>query len=115
MARKVIVIPFLLAPMIGAWLLSLTSARVLGSYPRKVLFIAGIGLVIALFVDLTSLGIGGYPPGDALLLALHDVVLWTAIGAAVAWRMRPAAESHAAPWERDSIKVTGDSRWPNLR
>ena len=80
---------FLLAPMIAAWMLSLTSQRVLSSYPKKVLFFTGIGLLFALFCDLMKFGIGGYPLQDALLLAAHDIVLWTLVGMVVAWWLRP--------------------------
>ena len=46
---------FFLAPLTGAWMLSLTSSRVLSSYPRKVLFFTAIGLLIAFYSDLKSL------------------------------------------------------------
>jgi len=80
---------FLLAPMIGAWMLSLTSARILSSYPRKVLFFTAIGLLFAVFWDLTNFGIGGYPLKDAILLAGHDIIVWTIVGLVVAWRIQP--------------------------
>jgi hypothetical protein len=80
---------FLVTPMIAAWMLSLTSQQVLSNYPRKVLFFTGIGLLFALFCDLMKFGIGGYPLQDALLLAAHDIVLWTLVGMVVAWRLRP--------------------------
>lgn len=80
---------FILTPVIAAWMLSLTSARILSSYPRKVLFFTCIGLLVGLFGNLMGSGIGGYPLGDALLLVIHDVVLWTLVGLVVAWRLRP--------------------------
>jgi len=80
---------FLVTPMIAAWMLSLTSRQTLSSYPRKVLFFTAIGLLFALFSDLMKVGIGGYPLRDALILAAHDIILWTLIGVAVAWRLRP--------------------------
>ena len=80
---------FLLAPMIGAWMLSLTSARILSSYPRKVLFFAAIGLLFAIFWDLTNSGIGSYPQKDAIILAGYDIISWTLVGLAVAWRIQP--------------------------
>jgi len=80
---------FLLAPIVAAWMLSQASTRVLSSYPRKVLFFAGIGLLFALFTDLTSFGIGDYPVGDAILLASNHLIVWTLIGLVVAWRMQP--------------------------
>jgi hypothetical protein len=82
-------VAFLLAPTIGAWMLSLTSARILSSYPRKVLFFAAIGLLFAVFGNLANSGIGSYPPRDTLILAGYDIVLWTLVGLVVAWRIRP--------------------------
>lgn len=78
---------FLLAPMIGAWLLSVTSGRILASYPRKLLFFAALGLLVAVYGLLGSFGIDGYPLRDALLLAARDVLVWTTVGLVVAWRI----------------------------
>jgi len=80
---------FLLAPMIGVWLLSHASEGVLSSYPRKVLFFVAIGLLFAIFADLRDYGIGGYPLKDATLLALNNLVVWTLMGLVVAWRLKP--------------------------
>jgi len=79
----------LLTPIVGAWMLSTASRRTLSRYGRKVLFFTGIGLLFAVYSRLTSFGIGGYPLRDGLLLAAHDIVLWTVVGLVVAWRMRP--------------------------
>lgn len=79
-----------LSTILAAALLSVASTRVLSSYPRKVLFFAGVGLLFALFSDVPSYGIGGYPLGDALLLAANSILSWTVVGLAVAWRMKPA-------------------------
>ena len=83
----------LLAMLIATWMLSQASDRVLASYPRKVLFFSSIGLLIAVFVDLGSYGIGNYPLSDALVLAAHSVVMWVVIGVAVAGRMKPEEAS----------------------
>ena len=88
---------FLLAPMIAAWMLSLTSYRTLSSYPRKVLFFMGFGLFFALFSDLMKIGIDGYPLPDALILAAHDIILWTLIGVVVAWWLRPESANGYEP------------------
>jgi len=80
---------YLIAPMIAAWMLSVSSEKILISYPRKVLFFTAIGLIIAIFSDLSSFGIGNYPLSDALLLAIHNVILWTLIGLVIAWRIKP--------------------------
>ena len=78
------------ASLAGAWLLSCSSRRVMARYSRRVLFFSGIGVLVALFSDLGDVGIGAYPASDALLLAAHTVAVWTAMGFAVAWRMKPA-------------------------
>jgi hypothetical protein len=75
---------FLIAPLIGAWMLSQASERVLSSYPRKVLFFGAIGVLIAVFTDLASYGIGDYPLKDAILIAANHVVVWILVGLAAA-------------------------------
>lgn len=80
---------FLLAPMIGAWMLTQTSERVKSSYGRKVLFFVAIGLLLALFGDLPRFGIGGYPAKDAIAFAMNHIVVWTLVGLVVAWRIQP--------------------------
>jgi hypothetical protein len=79
---------FLLAPLIGAWMLSQTSERMMSSFPRKVLFFAAIGLLFALFSDLMEFGIGSYPVQDAVLLGINHVVVWTLVGFVAAWRVK---------------------------
>ncbi len=79
----------IIVPMAGAWLLSQASDRVLSSYPKKVLFFFVLGLLIALFSDLNKFGIDGYPLKDALMLGMHDIVLWTLVGFVIAWRIKP--------------------------
>ncbi len=81
---------FFLAPMIGAWLLSMTSWKVKSSYPRKVLFFTAIGLLLALFSDLMKFGIGSYPVNDAFAYAVYDIVSWTLVGLVVAFRIQPS-------------------------
>ena len=82
-------IVFLLAPIVATWLLSQTSEKILSSYLRKVLFFTGIGLLFAIYGDLTNYGIGDYPLNDAFIFALHDIIVWIVIGLVVAWRMKP--------------------------
>lgn len=87
---------FLAAPTVAAWMLSQVSDRTLSSYPRKVLFFGAIGLLIAVFSDLTAAGIGGYPAGDAVILGMSDIAAWTLVGLAVAWRMQPGRAAPAS-------------------
>ena len=80
---------FFLVPMIGAWLLTQASNRVLSNYLKKVFFFFVIGLLFALFCGFGKFGIGGYPLKDALMLGLHDIVVWTLVGLVIAWRIKP--------------------------
>jgi hypothetical protein len=79
----------LLAPIIGAWMLSVASDRFRSTYVRRVLFFTVIGLFLAVFVDLQAYGISGYPLTDVLILGMRSIVTWTLLGLIVAWRMRP--------------------------
>jgi hypothetical protein len=77
--------------MIAVWMLSLTTPRVLFSYPRKVLFFMAIGLLFAVFGDLMNFGIDKYSLNDALLIAANDILAWTLVGLVVAksFRLKP--------------------------
>jgi hypothetical protein len=86
----------LVSSILAAGLLSMTSRRVLSSYFRKVLFVAVIGVLFAVFGELTKYGIGGYPSQSALLLAAYDVVSWTLAGLVIARFMRAPAEAREA-------------------
>jgi hypothetical protein len=57
-----------------------------------VLFFAALGLLVAFYGGITNFGIDSYPPNDALMLALLDVITWTLVGLVVGWRMRPEPE-----------------------
>ena len=80
---------FVLSPIIGTWLLSQSSERVLSSYCRKVMFFVAIGLLFAIYSHLERSGIGGYPFRDAVALAANDIVVWMLVGLVVAWRLKP--------------------------
>jgi len=79
----------LIASLMAAGMLSVTSDRVMASYLRRVLFFAAIGLLFAFFSDLALFGIGGYPLRSALLLAGNDLISWTLVGLVVARWVRP--------------------------
>lgn len=87
---------FLLAPVIAAWLLSQTSTRILTSYPKKVLFFTGIGLLFAIYGNLTRFGIGDYPFRDAFILAIYNLIVWTMIGLVMAKWMKPETDSNTS-------------------
>jgi hypothetical protein len=79
----------LITATISAWLLSLASDRILSSYPRKVFVFILIGLMFALFCDLKKYGIGNYPLHDALIMALHNLMLWTVLGLVISAFVKP--------------------------
>lgn len=81
---------FFIAPIIVAWMLSVTSGHILSSYAKKVLFVVAVGLFLSLYVRLSDYGIGSYPASDALILALHDLVLWAVIGSVMGKMVQPA-------------------------
>jgi hypothetical protein len=83
---------FFLAPILAAWMLSCTSRGLLTSYRRKVGFFTAIGLLLGVTKYLTDFGIGSYPVDSAVILAVHDVVLWTVVGLVVAWKLKAQPE-----------------------
>lgn len=80
----------IIAAATGAFLLSQTSEKIMLSYPRKVLFFAFIGLLVAILSDIGRYGIRNYPLGDALLLAVNDIALWTVVGLVIALLIKPS-------------------------
>lgn len=88
---------FIMGPILAAWMLSVTSGRILSSYQRKVLFIVTIGLLFGVSGRLMSFGIGDYPVGSAAILAIHDIVVWFLVGLVLAWRIRPDSRPSSEP------------------
>ena len=78
----------LVSMLLAATLLSLTSARVQSRYAYRVLFVMGLGVLLALFGDVPRMGIGGQPIATALLFAGNRIVLWTLVGLVMAWATR---------------------------
>lgn len=71
---------WLIAALLVAELLSAAHERILRSYPKKVLFVATCGLVIATLSELTQFDIGGLPLRSAGVLALSTFVGWVLVG-----------------------------------
>jgi hypothetical protein len=72
-----------------AWLLSLTTERIISSYPRRVFFVIIIGLLFAFFSDIKKYGIGNYPLNDTLIMAFHNIILWTVLGLVLSLFIKP--------------------------
>ncbi len=81
-----------IAATLGAWLLSLSSEKIISSFPRKVLFFTILGILIAVFTDLNNYGIGNYPLRDTIILGLNTIVTWTVAGLVIARRIKPKAK-----------------------
>jgi hypothetical protein len=78
----------LVAALIMAALLALASAAVLSTFVRRFGFVLLVGVLIALTGDLSRYGIGGYPLGTAVSIALVQVAGWGLAGLVMAWAMR---------------------------
>ena len=86
----------IVAAMIATYLLTFASDRIAASYLKRVLFFSAIGLLLAVFSDLTQFGIGGYPLQSAVLLAVNSVVSWTLVGVVVG-ALRPPRPVSSVP------------------
>jgi hypothetical protein len=82
----------LAASLLTAALLFFASDRVLSRYGRRVLFVAAIGLLLAVCADMGRYGIGGHPLHSAVLLAANRIVAWALAGLAIAWQIRPTTD-----------------------
>ena len=80
----------LLAPVVGAWLLSRASSPVPSSYGSRLIFFSAIGVVFTLFGVMARFGLARYPLGDAVALSVHDLVAWVVAGLVIAQLVRPA-------------------------
>ena len=74
-----------IAPVIAAWLLSMTSERILARFSRRVLFVIFLGLFLAVYG-----GISSEKPLDLTILSsLHKLTTWALAGVVIAWRIKP--------------------------
>ena len=62
-------------------------------YWRRVLFVALIGVVVALFGDLLQLSFGPQPGDYLIFLAVNNVITWTLVGLVIALCVRAENES----------------------
>jgi hypothetical protein len=85
----------LITASLCAWLLTLTSEKIISSYPRKVFFVIIIGLLFAVSSDLKKYGIGNYPLSDTLIMTLHNIILWTVLGLVIGLVIKPGPKKTA--------------------
>ena len=83
------VLAFLFAPVVAACLLSKASDSVLTRYPRRVLFVAGLGLFLAMGGDWMRALSGGQPNTQLLLATLNSLITWILVGLVIAWQVKP--------------------------
>jgi len=79
---------------ICAFLLSFASERILSTYPRRVFFVFLIGLLITFFSDSAKYGIGSYPLSDTLIIAVHNIIRWTVLGAVIGLIVKPESKKN---------------------
>jgi hypothetical protein len=78
--------------LIVAWMLSVASPRLLSSYARRVLFVALVGVVIALWDDLGQMYLGPQPRDYLAFLAVNNIIAWFVTGLVIAWKVKPRPE-----------------------
>lgn len=81
----------LVVPLIAAWMLSVTSEKILARYSRRVLFVALIGLIVSLFDDVLQMSFGPQPRDYLVFLAINNLITWVLVGAVIAGRIKQAA------------------------
>jgi len=86
-------LPFLIilvVPAIAAWMLSVASGTIKGSYLKRMLFVASIGVIVALYDDVLQMSFGPQPKDYLLFLAVNNVITWILAGAVIAAKIKPA-------------------------
>ena len=79
-----------LPPLIAAWMLSVTSPAILSKYLRRFLFVAALGVIVALYDDVLQMSFGPQPKDYLTFLAINNLIAWTLTGLVIARMIRPA-------------------------
>ena len=80
----------LIVPMTAAWMLSVTSERILSKLSRRVLFVAFIGVIVSLYDDVLQMSFGPLAKDYLVFLAVNNTVAWVLTGLVIAARIKPA-------------------------
>ena len=80
------------APIIAAWMLSVTTEKILAKYSRRVLFITVLGIFLALFGDLFQLNNTFATTEFTVFSAVNDIITWFLAGLVIAWKIKPETE-----------------------
>ena len=93
MTRRVFLAGFSGGLAMFAWLLSMASPAVLSSYSRRVLFVASLGMVIALNDDVLQMAFGPLAEDYLTFLAISNLVAWILTGLMIGfvWIGKPLA------------------------
>jgi hypothetical protein len=83
------VLSVLVAPMLAAWLLTKTSGSVLKRYSTRVLFVATLGLFVAMAGDWPRAVADEQQASGLLLATVNTIATWLLAGFAIAWRIKP--------------------------
>ena len=78
-----------IAPMIAAWMLSVTSEKILSKYYRRVLFVMVLGIFLAVFGDLMRSSTESELTEYLIFLAINSIITWFLVGLVIAWRIKP--------------------------
>lgn len=79
----------------AAWMLSVASPGVRSTYLRRVLFVALIGVIVALYDDLLQLSFGPQPRDYLIFLAVNNLITWTLVGLVIAGCVKSDARAPA--------------------
>ena len=77
-------------PLIAAWMLSVTSEKILVKCSRRVLFVVFIGVIVSLFDDILQMSFRPQPKYYLVFLAINNSIIWILAGLVIAWRIKPA-------------------------
>ncbi|MFC1564910.1 hypothetical protein ACFL6G_08250 [candidate division KSB1 bacterium] len=80
------ILTILLVPLIAAWLLSVSSDRIISKFSRRFLFVLALGILLALFGYMTA---DFQPAAYTLFKLVNTVISWSLTGLVIAWRIKP--------------------------
>lgn len=85
----VVIMAVFIPPLIAAWMLSVASPAILAKYSRRFLFVAVLGVIVALYDDVLQMAFGPQSKDYLVFLALNNLIAWTLTGLVIARRIRP--------------------------
>ncbi len=77
------------APVLAAWMLSVSSDRILQKYSSRVLFVSVLGLFLAVFSDILQISTGNLTTEYQVFSAVNNVITWILAGLVIAWKIKP--------------------------